>query len=329
MLEGERGHQAKEIDKLVAWLREEPPFDVIVLPNALLISLAGPLARSTGRPVLCTLQGEDLFLEGLEAETRRRALSLIRQHAAHVTRFVAVSDYYAAFMADYLGLSSARIDVVPIGISLDGYAPRTRTGGHPFTVGYFARIDPAKGLDRLCAVYRHMRRELGLPPSRLVAAGYLGHEHRPYLDACTQRMRDWELGAEFDYVGEVDRAQKIAFLRGLDVLSVPTPYAEPKGLFLLEAMACGVPVVQPRRGAYPEILDRTGGGLLVDDHEEAIADGLMRVWRDPALAAVLGQQAAAGVRSAYGAGVMADRALDVYRGAAAEGAARIPTAASA
>jgi glycosyltransferase involved in cell wall biosynthesis len=174
-----------------------------------------------------------------------------------------------------------------------------------------------------------MRQELGLPPSRLRAAGYLGHEHRPYLETCMRRMREWGLGAEFDYAGEVDRRQKIEFLSGLDVLSVPTPYAEPKGLFVLEAMACGVPVVQPRHGAFPEILDRTGGGLLVDDGDEAIAEGLMRLWRDPALAATLGRRAAVGERTAYSAAGMADRALEVYRRAAGDQPARTPAAASA
>ena len=51
---------------------------------------------------------------------------------------------------------------------------------------------------------------------------------------------------------------------GLDVLSVPTVYTEPKGMFLLEAMAVGVPVVQPRKGAFPEIVAKTGGGLIVE-----------------------------------------------------------------
>ena len=67
------------------------------------------------------------------------------------------------------------------------------------------------------------------------------------------------LADEFMYHGAVDREGKLAFLQTLDVLSVPAPYDEPKGVFLLEAMGEGVPVVQPRRGAFTEIVERTGG----------------------------------------------------------------------
>ena len=81
---------------------------------------------------------------------------------------------------------------------------------------------------------------------------------------------------EFTYRGAVDRDGKLAFLRSLDVLSVPATYDEPKGVFLLEAMASGVPVVQPRRGAFTEIVEKTGGGLLVaPDDPSALADGIV------------------------------------------------------
>jgi glycosyltransferase involved in cell wall biosynthesis len=313
MLRGDAGYQSKEVGKLLDWLRREPPFDIVVLPNALLIALARPLARELAAPVVCTLQGEDLFLDGLRDDARRAALGLIRSHVPAIRRFVAVSDYYADFMSRYLEIPRGTIDVVPLGISVDGYrrAPLARD---PFTIGYFARIDPAKGLHRLCAVYRHLRQALGLPPSRLLAAGFLGAEHRGYLADCQRRMHEWGLGDEFAYAGELDRDQKIAFMSALDVLSVPTPYAEPKGLFLLEAMACGVPVVQPRHGAYPEILERTGGGLLVEDTEVAIAEGLLALWRVPDRAAELGRRGAAGLRAHYTAEAMARRALDVYAG---------------
>jgi glycosyltransferase involved in cell wall biosynthesis len=127
-------------------------------------------------------------------------------------------------------------------------------------------------------------------------------------------MAGWGLADHFEYRGELDRTAKIAFLQGLDVMSVPATYEEPKGMFLLEAMASGVPVVQPRRGAFPEILDQTGGGLLVEpDDEEALAEGLLTLWRDPARAAAIGDAGAAGVREHYSAGRMAEEVEAVYR----------------
>ena len=87
--------------------------------------------------------------------------------------------------------------------------------------------------------------------------------------ALPRSLRAAGLGDEFVYRGTVDRAKKVQFFHDIDVLSVPSPYHEPKGLYLLEAMACGVPVVQPNHGAFPEIIERTGGGLLAQSDARA------------------------------------------------------------
>ncbi len=322
MLRGEQGYQRKEVAKLLAWVRAQAPFDVVVLPNSLLIALAAPLSRALDRPVVCTLQGEDLFLEGLPDADRRTALALIAGHVPSVTRFAAVSDYYASFMTSYLGLPPARVDVVPVGIDVDDFAGLRPPRDAPFTVGYLARVDPAKGLKRLCGIYGRMRHECGVPAGRLLAGGFLGRDHRAYLEECRDVMTGAALGDEFHYVGELTRDQKIGFLKGLDVLCVPSPYAEPKALFVLEAMAAGVPVVQPRVGAYTEILHRTGGGLLVDDGDEAVADGLSALWRDPHRRDALSRRATQGVREHYSAQRMAAAAIEVCGRAVTEHAGR-------
>ena len=254
MLRGEAGFQAKEIGKLLEWLRTEPQFDVINLPYALLLGLAAPLRRALNAPICCTLQGEDLFLDGLGVEYRRESLALIRAASHHVDAFLPVSEYYRDYMAGYLGVPAAKMHLVPLGINMEGYTPRPRKRGETFTIGYLARIAPEKGLHALCEAYRVLRQQTRGEKARLVAAGYLPPEHQPYLDEIRGKMRGWGLEAEFEYRGEVDRTQKTAFLQGLDIFSVPTTYAEPKGLFVLEALANGVPVVQPRRGAFPEMV---------------------------------------------------------------------------
>ena len=318
MLRGEHGFQAKEIAKLLEWLRQEPRFDVINLPYALLLGLAEPLRRELRTPICCTLQGEDLFLDGLGPPYREQARGLIREASRHVDAFLPVSRYYLDYMPDYLGIPREKMYLVPLGINMEGYSPRPPRTSEPFTIGYLARIAPEKGLHLLCEAYRELRRTPGVGRSRLVAAGYLPPEHRPYLQQILDRMRDWGLDREFEYRGEVDRAQKIAFLRDLDVLSVPATYDEPKGLFLLEALANGVPVVQPRRGAFPEIVGNTGGGLIVDpDDPAALARGILELWRNPERAAALGAAGARGVREHYDVGRMAESAERVYRSVAA------------
>jgi glycosyltransferase involved in cell wall biosynthesis len=306
MLQGEAGVLRKEFEKLVGWIKAEPLPDVINLPNSLLIALAEPLKREFEKPIFCTLQGEELFIEGLVAPYRDRALEGIRRQVRHVDRFIAVSDYCARFMTEYLRIPSVKISVVPLGINMKGYEKRqARTG--TFRIGYFARVAPEKGLHVLAEAF--VRFHSQVESSLLEAAGYAAPVHADYLEDVKRTLKD----VPFTYHGVVDREGKLAFLKSLDVLCVPATYDEPKGMFLLEAMACGVPVVQPRRGAFTEIVERTSGGVLVPpDNAQALADAFHQLWQDPARRATLGANAFTNVREQYSVQRSADRLLEVY-----------------
>jgi len=314
MLKGENGFQHKEISKLLDWLKSEDQPDIVSLPYTLLIGLAKPIKEAVGKPICCTLQGEDLFLDGLEEPYRSQSKELIRTQLQYVDVFISVSEYYAEFMPPYLGIPSDKIRVVPLGINLEGYSKKPRDNSGPFTIGYFARVAPEKGLHVLAETYRHLRSSGALTNARLEVAGYLAPEHRQYLEDIVQEMQKANLASEFSYRGKLDREHKISFLKGLDVLSVPATYNEPKGIFLLEAMACGVPLVHPRGGGFTEIVERTGGGLLVEaDNIESLAEGLMKLNQDRNLANQLGDNGFRNVREFYSVGRMADSALDVYQ----------------
>jgi glycosyltransferase involved in cell wall biosynthesis len=326
MLNGESGVLKKEFDKLVDWMRAEPLPDVINIPNTLLISLAAPLKRAVGRPVCCTLSGEELFLDGLPLEFRDRAVALIRRQVPEVDRFIAVSDYCARYMTELFAIPVNQMSIVPLGIDTAGYA-KAAPSADIFTVGYFARIAPEKGLNLLAQAYVHFKHLIGDAPSRLRAAGYIPPGPSQYLAQVQQTLADAGLAQDFEYEGEVDRAGKIEFLRRLDVLSVPATYDEPKGLFLLEAMAAGVPVVQPKRGAFTEVVERTGGGILTGSNDpKSLAEGLYTLWKDPALRTSLGERAFAGVRQHYTLAQSADRFLEVARGLVAGAATRASVA---
>jgi glycosyltransferase involved in cell wall biosynthesis len=313
MLQGERGVLRKEFEKLVDWIRDEPLPEIINLPNSLLIALAAPLKRAFRRPVCCTLQGEELFLDGLVSPFREEARALIRDQTRAIDRFVAVSDYCAAFMSSYLTIPATQVSVVPLGISMEGYEEPDTRSQDVFTVGYFARIAPEKGLHLLADAYLRLRRRTAATPMRLEVAGYLARANQSYVDEVRRTLDGAGYGKEFSYRGELDRTGKLAFLRRLDVLSVPATYDEPKGMFLLEAMASGVPVVQPRRGAFVEIVERTGGGVLVaPDNPDALAEGLHAVWSSAANRSALAARAFHGVRTHYTVSQSADRLLDVY-----------------
>lgn len=318
MLEGESGLLRKEFDKLLDWLAHEPVPDVINLPNSLLIGLAGPIKRALKRPVFCTLQGEDLFLDGLIEPYRSRAIALIRKQVPDVDRFLPVSDAYVPVMSRLLAIPVDRMTVVPLGINLTGYERKPRHED-PFRVGYFARISPEKGLHALAEAYVALRRRTPDARIRLDVAGYMAPSQRQYLVDIKRKLAVDGLAGEFTYHGAVDREGKLKFLRSLDVLSVPATYDEPKGVFLLEAMAEGVPVVQPRRGAFTEIVERTGGGLLVPpDDAQALAGGLYDLWKDRELANTLGERGYRGVREHYSIQRSVDRLLEAYTGVGRE-----------
>jgi glycosyltransferase involved in cell wall biosynthesis len=221
-------------------------------------------------------------------------------------------------MSGFLGIPGEKIAVVPLGINMSGYGDKGADPSSPFRIGYFARITPEKGLHLLADAYIRFRRKTGESTAILDAAGYAPPDYRSYLADIQGKLRQAGLEGEFSYRGVLDRDGKIAFLHQLDVLSVPATYDEPKGLFLIEAMASGVPVVQPRRGAFIEIVEKTGGGLLVEpDDPDSLADALYGLWRDRTAVANLGRRAFQGVREHYTVAHAAERLLRVYDSVAA------------
>ena len=314
MLRGREGHQRKEIDKMLRWLRDLPRLDAIALPFTLLIGLAAPLRDAFRVPLICAVQGEDLFLEHLQEPWRSEALALIRGAVEHVDRFTVVSEFYAAPMSRYLGIPADRIRYVPLGISFEGQTPHATRRTPPFTIGFFGRIAPEKGLHLLADAYGRLRTMPGVPNTRLLAAGYLLDEHRPYFDEVVGALTSAGLRHEFEYAGAPDRVGKLAVLARMDVFSMPATYDEPKGLSLLEALGSGVPLVQPARGSFVEIIEKTSGGLLVaPDDPQALSEGLHALLVDRDRAAGHSEAGAARVRQRYSTEGMARAAEDVFR----------------
>jgi glycosyltransferase involved in cell wall biosynthesis len=310
MLAGESGPQVREVTELADFLVDTVRPDAIFFSNALLVGAVSAIRRRFAGQIFCVLQGDDIFLEDLEEPFQSQALAAIRERARDFDGFFVHSAYYRDFMTGYLGLPPEKFHIVPLGIDLTGHdgAPAERNG-EPFTVGYFARICPEKGLHQLVEAFRLLHKHH--PNTRLRAAGYLGARDRAYFEKVRQQARD--LGPAFDYAGSPPtHDEKVRFLKSLDVLSVPTVYREPKGIYVLEALANGIPVVQPRHGAFPELLEATGGGLLVEPGDpEDLARALEELLKDPAGRAQLGRGGRAAVHSHYDDATMAQRTLNI------------------
>ena len=315
VLQGEGGHQHKELAKLVAWLRDDFKPDIVHITNSMFLGLVPAIKREVGVPVICSVQGEDLFIEGLDEPYKNQVHQLLSNHAREVDGLIATSDYYGDFMAGYLDVPRTKIGIVRLGINLEGHGdPPNKAEDDSFVVGYLARLCPEKGLHLLVDGFRLLAEQVGRDKVKLMVAGYLAKRDRPYVASIRQRLRSYGLESRFRLVGEVSREEKIEFLHGLDVLSVPTTYRESKGLFVLEALANGVPVLQPNHGCFPEWIELTRGGELVDpESPQQLADGLRRLMDDPAHRRQLGRQGKDAVHRLLSDGAEATATIEAYR----------------
>ena len=171
--------------------------------------------------------------------------------------------------------------MVPLGINLEGYDPGLRFRSDCFTVGYFARVAPEKGLHLLAESYIRLRRETDFGGAVLEAAGYLAPEHRGYLRGIEKQMKDAGFADEFRYRGELDRVQQDRFSA--------RPRRAQRALHLRRAegaLPCWKrwPTAFPwcSRGAerFRRCCERTGGGILVEpDNAGSLAEAIPRCGR--------------------------------------------------
>ena len=298
MVRGEKGNQRKEVMRLVDWLAKEVKPDVINLSNLLTAGFVPALKRELGVPIVVTLQGDDVFIDALSPEYRGRVLDEMQIVATKVDKYIVHSDFYAKKMAEYFQISSNLFQKVPLGINSESFSLpiHAKCKENVPIIGYLARICPAKGLHLLVEAFLKLKDIPAFKDARLHVAGSLSSGDRPYFLEQQQRIKVAGWLSDFHYAGTLGHAQKVAFLHSLDLFSVPTTYQEPKGRFVLEALACGVPVVQPAHGAFPELLGRLGGGRLFRPEDgEALARELASLLTDRTTRERLAQQGPLGV----------------------------------
>lgn len=316
ILRGETGHTGKELRRLIKFLKNDIKPQVISLPNLMFIGTAKMLKEKLNAPVIVELTGEDIFLDAMAEPHKSQARELIRQRAGGVDRFVATSVYYADEMAKYLAVPREKIEVVYPGIPADylSTSPRALGNGAAKTVAYLARICPEKGLDQLVDAMLLLQQKPGFGDVKLRAAGYLGKAHHKWFSDLLSRIEKSTLAKSFAYLGEVDLAGKLGLMDSADLFAVPTRYAECKGIYVLEALARGTPVVLPAHGAFPELVAATGGGVTHRPGDaQALADTLAELLHEPDRRAKLGRAGHAATQARFLDSHMAEGMLNVYR----------------
>lgn len=315
MLRGAAGNQKMLLEEMVNWLKTSLRPDLVHVTNTLISGPVPAIKKALNVPIVCGLHGEDIFIDGLPKHYRKQALNLIRQNATHIDHFIAISQYYADYFGNLIGIDPAKITLVRPGIALQDYqALHGKLPGTPLTIGYLARISPEKGLHLLVDAFIRLYKSGRFPGLRLRAAGYLSRAHASYVDDIRRRVKQAGADAQVEIIGTVDRRQKLDFLQSLDVFSVPTIYRDPKGLPVLEALASGVSVVQPAHGAFPELLAATGGGLLhIPEDAVDLSEKLATLLHNAELRQEYKQRGRTAVHTTFSAERMATETVQVYQ----------------
>ncbi|RTZ69451.1 MAG: glycosyltransferase family 1 protein [Verrucomicrobia bacterium] len=295
MMRGEAGNQARELEQLIAWLKEHEQPDVVCLSNALITGLAKRIRQELGVPVVCLLEGEDAFLDSLPSPQREQTWAELSKRVADIDLFIAPTRYYADAMAQRAGIPATKLEHINNGINLDGFEPSDLPDDPP-VLGYFARMCPEKGLDALVDAFVRLKQTGPIPGLKLAIGGGCQPGDKAFVEKQKARLRAAGLLGEVTFRANLDRDAKLAFYRGLTVLSVPVPYGEAFGLYVVEAMASGVPVVAPDDASFPEIVEGNGAGVICEkDNPQALADAIGQLLLDRerlAKYAAAGRQAA-------------------------------------
>ena len=309
MLKGVDGNQRKEVRRICEWLSKTQP-RLMVFSNILIGGCIEEIKKQLGLPVVVTLQGDDVFLDSLKEPFRTQALARIAEIGKHVDAFIVHSEFYRDYISDYLKLDAQKFYVTPLGLELGDFQSfrqlPQQTGNGDLTVGYLARLAPEKGLHYLVDAFIALKQNTKFESLKLRIAGWLGPQYQQYADEQFEKLKNAGLESQFEYVGAIDRDQKLEFLRSLDLFSVPTEFLEPKALYALEALAAGVPVIAPDHGAFPELAASTGGVRLFAARDAgALSDAIAVMAGDAKMRIQVGQQGQASVFNDRNSRVMA------------------------
>ncbi len=313
MLKGTRGNQRKEVRRMCNWLELAKP-DVLMFSNILVGGCLPEIKKTLDVPVLVTLQGDDVFLDSLLPKFKQQCIELIGNISESVDGFIVHSNFYADYISNYLGIDPAKFHVTPLGLDVRPFWEcqeiqndvGSQQADAPLSIGYMARLAPEKGLHHLVDGFILLKQRPGCQDAKLLIAGWQSKQWNDYTEAQWQKLAAAGLQNDWQNLGSPEQQAKIELLQNIDVLSVPTEFLEPKGLYALEAMAAGVPVVVPAHGVFPEMIDSTGGGVLTAPKSaESWADAMEDLIKRPEHRRALGQRGQQSVHLNRNSGSMA------------------------
>ena len=315
MLLGEEGQQKEELQKMVDWIVENCAPDVIHLSNALLLGLAHQLGERMQVPVICSLQDEDVWVDVMKPSAAESVWKLMSKKADHVAQFISVSEYYAEVMKKKMDLPAEKVASVHIGVDPADYTFKLATEKKR-NIGYVSRMCYSNGMDILVDAFILLKQKKGFEDVNLVLTGGSTGDDKKFLADIRSRIREHGLQDQVEFHHDFEEQGLRDYLEKVAVVSVPVRNGEAFGIYLLECMTSGIPVVQPALGAFPEIVGLTGGGVIYKENTpEALALSLEKLLSDPGELDRLSRKGKEGVEEHFHIDIQAKRMVEVYENA--------------
>jgi len=315
MLLGEEGQQKEELQTMVDWIVENCSPDVIHLSNALLLGLAHQLRERLKVPVICSLQDEDVWVDVMKPSAAESVWKLMSKKADHVDAFISVSEFYAGVMKEKMYLPADKVASVHIGVDPADYTFKPASEKKR-NIGYVSRMCHENGLDILVDAFILLKKKEGFEDVNLVLTGGSTGDDRKYLSDLRQRIRENGLHDQVEFHEDFEEQGLREYFEKVSLVSVPVRNGEAFGIYLLECMVSGIPVVQPALGAFPEIVELAGGGVIYPENTpEELATALAELLSDPEKMERLSRAGREGVEKHFHIDVQAERMLKVYKNA--------------
>jgi glycosyltransferase involved in cell wall biosynthesis len=313
MLQGENGHQATELDHLIQYLKKEVTPDVVHLSNALLLGLAHRLKKDLGAGIVCSLQDENEWVDLMDEHYQSQVWDLIAEKAMDVDLFVTASRYYADKSQRQLKIPAEKIKVIYGGIDFEGYK-RSSLPNDPPIIGYLCRMSEYFGLGILVDAYLEMKKDERFMDLKLHLTGGYSGDDKSYVNGLMKKISEKGFAHDVKIFKDFCKESRIEFLKSLTLLSVPVPSGEAFGAYQVEALAAGVPIVQPNVGCYPEFVEITHGGIIYEPNTgEKLASTIASLLSDPDKIKKMGEQGRKVVLDQFSMDQMAKNIAEIYK----------------
>jgi len=312
MLLGEHGYQKHELDRLVDFLKNHEKPDIVHFSNALLLGMARQIREEVKVPVVVSLQDEDVWVDAMEPGWRAKIWELMSVKSRDADAFIAVSSYFAGIMQEKMNIPSGKMNVVHIGVKPENYI-FTPPASSPPAIGYLSRICEENGFEILVDAFILLKNEARFRDLKLIVTGGMTGDHQPFLQRQRKKLEHNNILHQVEIQPDFTTPALHGFFKSLSVLSVPVLKGEAFGLYQIEAMASGVPLVQPDLGAFPEIIHATGGGsIYLPNTPGSLASTLSELLSDPIRLAQMSKAGRQSVGDDFDCRKLAKKMVEVY-----------------